>query len=385
MSDDSGQEYFSDGLTEDIITVLSRLRWLFVIARNSTFQFKDSARDIRQIGKDLDVRYVLEGGVRKAGSRVRISAQLIDTSNGRHIWAENYDRELDDVFALQDEVARQISACLAPEIERAEWRGLGDIRRPSLSNWQLHLRGLAHMHEYNREGNIEAKKYFQQVIELEPEFAGAHAGLAYVIYHDINNGDVESREESLHEAERYAQHAITLDDQDAFGNCVLGRLNSIQAKFEDAITEQRIAIRLNPSFALAYHGLGYALLFGGATEESIPYFETAEKLSPHDHNVWAFLSIRAIAHSQLGNHDVAVSLAREGVRKPHAKFWAWVNLLSVLGHTERSGEIEECLRALLRQKPDITVGFVKKNMDYYQDQEKFDYFLDGLCHAGLSE
>jgi TolB-like protein/class 3 adenylate cyclase len=385
MSGDPDQEYFSDGLTEDIITVLSRLRWLFVIARNSTFQFKGSSLDIRQIGKDLDVRYVLEGSVRKAGSRVRISAQLIDTSSGRHIWAENYDRELDDVFALQDDVARQISACLAPEIERAEWRGLSEAQKPNLGSWDQYLRGLSRMHEYSRNGNIQAKEHFQKAIETEPNFASAHAALAYVIYHDINDGYVESREEAMRDAERHARKAITLDDQDSFGHCVLGRIYSIQAQFEDAITESRAAIKLNPSFALAYHSLGYALLFSGETEESIPLFEVAEKLSPHDHNVWAFLSIRAIAFSQLRDHDVAVKLAREAVRKPHAKFWAGVNLLSALGHTDKKAEAQETLKELLRQRPDFGVSFVKQSMAYYRDPVRFGHYLDGLRNAGLPE
>jgi adenylate cyclase len=385
MSGDPEQEYFSDGLTEDIITVLSRLRWLFVISRNSTFRYKGTASDVRQIGRDLEVRYVLEGSVRKAGSRVRITAQLIDTSNDHHLWAENYDRDLEDIFALQDDMARQISACLAPEIERAEWRGLEQVQNPNLSSWDLYLRGLARMHEYSREGNIAARDHFQQAIALEPEFADAHAALAYVIYHDINDGYVDSRSAAMREAEDCARTAMTIDDQDAFGHCVLGRIYSIQARFDDAITELQVAIRLNPSLALAYHGLAYALLFSGDAEQAIPLFETAEKLSPHDHNVWAFLSIRGIAYSQIGDYEAAARVGREAVRKPHAKFWAGVNLLSTLGHTNEKAEMQEVLDELLRQRPDVNIHFVKKSMDYFKESKHLEHFIDGLRSAGLPE
>jgi adenylate cyclase len=384
MSGDPEQEYFADGITEDIITLLSKLRWLLVIARNSTFHYKGAAPDIRQVGQDLGVRYVLEGSVRKAGNRVRVAAQLIDASNGSHIWAENYDRELEDVFALQDDIARQISACLEPEIERAEWRGLADSQSPNLGSWDQYLRGLARMYEYNREGNTAAKNYFQKAIELEPEFGHAHAALAYVIYHDTADGYAPSREQAMRDAEDHAFKAVTADDQDAFAHCVLGRIYSIQRRFDEAISELQIAIKLNPSLALAHHGLGYALFHNGEVEQSIPLFETAEKLSPHDHNVWAFLGVRARAYIQLGDYAAAIRTASEAIRKPHAKFWANVTLVSALGHAGRIKEAQAAVDELMRRKPDFNVSFMRETVTWY-GPENLEHYIDGLRKAGLPD
>jgi len=315
---------------------------------------------------------------------VRVAAQLIDASNGSHLWAENYDRELEDVFALQDDIARQISACLEPEIERAEWRGLAKSQSPNLGSWDQYLRGLARMYEYSREGNIAAKSYFQKAIELEPEFGHAHAALAYVIHHDIADGYVPSREQATRDAEDHALTAVKADDQDAFAHCILGRIYSIQRRFDEAISELQIAIRLNPSLALAHHGLAYALFHSGEVERSVPLFETAEKLSPHDHNVWAFLGVRARAYIQLGDYAAAIRTAREAIRKPHAKFWANVTLVSALGHAGRIKEAQAAVDELLRRKPDFNVPFMRETVTWY-DPENLEHYIEGLRKAGLTE
>ena len=384
MSGDAAQEFFSDGVTENIITALSRFRWLVVIARSSSFSFRGQSKTARQIAQELNVRYVLDGSVRRSDERVRITAQLIDAANDKHIWAEHYDGQLEDIFDLQDDIAHQISACLEPEIERAEWRGLSAVHTPSLSSWDQYLRGLAHMHEYTRDGNIAAKTYFLKAIELEREFAHAHACLAYVMFHDIADGYVQQRTEAMEEAENHARAAVTIDDQDAFAHCVLGRLYSIQGRFDDAISELQASIRLNPSLALAHHGLAFALYYSGEAERSIPLFEAAEQLSPHDHNVWAFLGIRAMAHIQLGDYTAAVRDARQAVRKPHAKYWANVSLVSALGHANMIADAKLALEELMRRKPEISVRFVLETLSW-SDQAQMDHFVAGLRNAGLPE
>ncbi len=206
-----------------------------------------------------------------------------------------------------------------------------------------------------------------------------------MIFHDILDGYVESREQALHDAEGHAHTAVTVDDQDAFAHCILGRLYSIQSRFDEAISELQTAIRLNPSLALAYHGLAYALYYSGEAEQSIPLFETAEKLSPHDHNVWAFLGIRSQAYIQLGDYAAAVRVAKEAVRKPHAKFWANISLVSALGHADEPEEARAALDELLRRKPDLNAQFIRETLGFTKNRAQLEHFIDGLRRVGLPE
>ena len=236
MSDDPEQEYFSDGITEDIITALSKIRWFFVIARNTTFTYKGQAGDVKKVAEELGVRYVLEGSVRKAGSRVRITAQLIDGTTGNHVWAERYDRDLSDVFALQDEMTQTIVAAIEPEFSSAE-RERARLRPPgNLDAWSCYQRGLWHLFRFTEADNSEAENWFQRATELDPGFSGAFMGLATAGYYKVLFGLTNTPEETLASAFAAARTAISLDSKDAMAHWALGR---VYTQMEEA--EARVA------------------------------------------------------------------------------------------------------------------------------------------------
>jgi len=235
ISGDPEQEYFSDGMTEDIITALSRLRWLFVIARNSTFSYKDTAIDIKRVGRELGVRYVLEGSVRKSGQRVRVSAQLIEAETGNHIWAERYDRELADIFDLQDELTEAISAQVDAELAGSEREQAHRKATTDLNAWDLYQRGMWHFYKSSKDDMAEARRLLQLVSERAPEFANAYAGLAIIAVSEIARGFTQDKGVTLEQGLRDAQKAIALDDRDGYNHYALGLVCMILGDRDRAI------------------------------------------------------------------------------------------------------------------------------------------------------
>ena len=385
LSEDPEQEYFSDGITEDIITELSRFRSLIVITRNSSFTYKDRTADVRDIGRDLGVRYVVEGSVRREGKRVRVTAQLIETATGGHIWADRYDRELEGIFSLQDEITRTIAAAIEPELGIVE-RERSRLKAPgSLNAWDWYQRGLWYMYQETKGGNIKALRQFERAIELSPEFAPAYAASAYVLCFDIINGNREHSDESIYEAFQTANKAIALDNKDAMAHVVLGRINTLQCKHEDSIAELETAIELNANFADAYHGLGWALTMSGRPEEAVPQFDTAVRLSPYDPRVSSFLEMRAWALLVMGRYEEAASSARMSVRKPNADLWAYATLSAALGHLDLLDEARTVRQELLKRKPDYSLSFVRRFVYYNKNSAHLKRYIDGLRKAGLPE
>ncbi len=385
LSGDPEQEYFSDGITEDIITELSRFRSLFVIARNSSFTYKDRAANVQDIGRDLGVRYVVEGSVRRAGQRVRVTAQLIETETGRHLWADRYDRQLEDIFSLQDEITRTIAAAIEPELGNVE-RERSRLTTPgSLNAWDWYQRGLWYMYQDTKAGNIEALRHFKQALMLSPEFAPACAASAYVQCFDIINGYKEHSDESIDEAYRTAKKAIALDDKDAMAHVVLGKISLLQCKHDDSIAELETAIKLNPNYADAYHGLGFSLTVSGRPEEAIPQFEKAIQLSPYDARVSSFYEMRAWALLVMGRYEEAAKSARMSVRKPNADLWAYATLSAVLGHLDLLDEVRIAREELLKRKPDFSLSFVRRFVYYNKIPAHLDRYIDGLRSAGLPD
>jgi TolB-like protein/Flp pilus assembly protein TadD len=385
LSGDPEQEYFSDGITEDIITELSRFRSLFVIARHSSFTYKGRTANVQDIGRDLGVRYVVEGSVRRGGKRVRVTAQLIETATGGHLWAERYDRELEDIFSLQDEITRTIAAAIEPELGIVE-RERSRLKAPgSLNAWDWYQRGLRNMYQDTRAGNIEALRQFKQALILNPEFAPAYAASAYVQCFDIINGYKKHSGESIDEVYQTAKKAIALDDKDAKAHVVLGRINLLQCKHEDSIAELETAVKLNPNYADAYNGLGFALTMSGRSEDAIPQFEKAIRLSPYDPRVSSFHEMRAWALLVMGRYEEAAKSARMSVRKPNADLWAYATLSAVLGHLDLLGEARIAREELLKRKPDFSLGFVRQFVYYNKIPAHLERYIDGLRRAGLPE
>ena len=280
LSGDAEQEYFVDGIVEDLITALSGMRWLLVTARNSTFSYKGKSPDVRDVGLELGVRYVLEGSVRKAGNRVRISAQLIDASDGNHIWAQRYDRELADIFDVQDEITLTIAGAIEPELAQIERERARRKPADNLDAWDLSQRGLWHMWQFSEDDNAEARRLFRRAIDIDPRFAAAHANLSYSHYLDSVLAYSDSPQQSFALAETAAKQAIAIDDKDAMAHCALGRALSSQGDYPAAIAELRTALDLNPSFTLAHLGLGVALQFPGQPAQPVLDSAPPPRLAP---------------------------------------------------------------------------------------------------------
>ncbi|MFP6748984.1 MAG: adenylate/guanylate cyclase domain-containing protein, partial [Alphaproteobacteria bacterium] len=280
LSGDREQEFFADGIAEDVITALSRIRQFHVVARNTTFTFKGKSVDIQAVAKDLGVRYVLEGSVRKAGKRVRITAQLIDGGTGNHLWAERYDRELEDVFEVQDDIVRTVIGAMGPELDRAEQERA--IFRPpgNLDAWELHYRGMAQLYKRTVEGNVEARRMFAEAVDRDPNFAAPHAGMSRTYATDHIFG-ISDSDQSL--AVHHGKRAVELDDRDAFTHLALGLAYWLVAKeFDAAIIELEEARRINPSDAQVQHAIGRTMIASGRAGEALPYLQEAVRLSPAD-------------------------------------------------------------------------------------------------------
>jgi len=385
MSGDPEQEYFSDGITEELITDLSRFRSLFVIARNSSFTYKGRAANVQEVGRDLGVRYLVEGSVQRFNDRVRVTAQLIETTSGRHMWVDRYDRELKDIFSLQDEITGAIAGAIEPELGTVE-RERSRIRSPeSLDAWDLYQRGLWFLYQETQPGNTEALRHFERSIELSSDFAPAHASLAYVLCFDVINGYRELSEDVIEDAHRSAEKAISLDERDAMAHVVLGRIQLLRCKHEDAVAELKTALRLNPNLADAHHGLGLALTMSGRPADALPQFQSAIRLSPYDPRAPSFHEMQAWALLVMGRIAEAAESARTAVRKPNADIWAYSTLVAVLGNLADVDEAKTALAELLKRKPDFSVGLVKRLVFYNKVPAHLELYLDGLRKAGLPE
>ncbi len=269
MSGDPEQEYFSDGITEDIITALSKFRWFFVTARNSTFAYKGQSPNIPQVARELGVQYVLEGSVRKAGKRVRITGQLIDALDGNHIWAERYDRELVDILDLQDEITSAITGAVAPEL--AETVRKRSVQKASefLDAWDLHNRAMWHLYRFNQEDAASAMELFERAIAAAPGFAAAHASLAYQQFLNVILGYSDNPAASLEAGLRAAKRAVELDEKDSLGHCMIGRILCMYGQHDASIAAPERALDLNPNSFIVRLSMGMVLAWAGQNEDGL--------------------------------------------------------------------------------------------------------------------
>ncbi len=384
MSGDPDQEYFSDGMTEDIITALSRLRWLFVIARNSTFTYKGRAVDIKQVGRELGVRYVLEGSVRKAGSRIRVTAQLIEAETGNHVWAERYDRELADIFDLQDELTEAISAQVDTELAGSERQQAHIKTINDLGAWELYQRGMWHYYKNTKEELAEARRLFDLALERAPEFANAYAALAAVAYANAIRGYAVDPAANLEQGLRHAERAVASDDREWFCHYVLGRISMLTGESDRSIRAMEKCIELNPSSAQSYYALGYALFWFGRAEEAVPYVTRAIRLSPNDPYIWAFYHMRGTVHAHTDEYVSAIDDLKSAVQAKGDEVWP--HLVLVLSYISL-GKNEEAQRAYNRAveiKPDLSTTFFWSVSDTLHPPYA-EKMLDALRKAGMPE
>jgi adenylate cyclase len=386
MSGDPEQEFFADGMAEEIITALSRYRWFFVIARNSSFTYKGRAVDVTQVAMELGVRYVLEGSVRKAGNRVRVTAQLIDATTGNHIWAERYDRELDDIFALQDEITETIVTSIEPELGAVERERARRKPPENLDAWGLYQRGLWLFYaDPARDSMTEAKRLFQRACDLDPGFAAAHAELAYTHVAEIVRGLTDDQKASLDAAADAAERAVALDPRDPAARVALGRVLIFRNLHERAIAEMEAALALNASFDRGHYGLGMALLYGGRPEESISQFEWAIRLSPRSPLLWAYWMMLGLAYINLENYEGALASFEKAIQEPNAAFMVFIHAASTLAHLGQIDEARALLAEAKTRKPGFSIDTVRSAADQFGPHSGVVRIIDGLRKAGLSE
>ncbi len=386
LSGDPEQEFFADGMAEDIITGLSRCRWFFVIARNSSFTYKGRAIDVKRVSRELGVRYVVEGSVRKAGNRVRVTAQLIDAVGGHNIWAERYDRELDDIFALQDEITETIVAAIEPELGAVERERA--VRKPpdNLDAWDSYQRGLWHFYgDWTRDGVAEAKRLLRRACDLDPEFAAAYAELAFAYVAEIIRGFTDDPEASLEQAAAAAKKAVALDARDPAARCAQGRVLIYRHAYQRAIEEVEAALDLNVSSDRAYYCLGLALLYGGRPQESIPQLERAIRLNPRSPMLWAYLSNLGRAYFKLERYEEALELFERAIQQPNVTYLPFAHTAATLGHLGRIDEARAMLVELKKRKADFSADTVKSTVGAYGRHSGTEQIIDGLRKAGLSE
>jgi TolB-like protein len=384
MSGDPEQEYFADGIAEDIITGLSRNRGVFVIARNSTFTYKGAAVDARQVARELGVRYVLEGSVRKAGSRVRITAQLVDAATGNHVWAERYDRELEDIFAVQDEITQNIAAAIGPELVSAEIQRARRKNPSSLDAWDCTMRATWHFARVTREDMEEARRLALRAIELDPGAGPAFSVLAITHVRDAVNGWSESPPQSILEAYEAARKAVALDDRDANAHRALGLANLFLRRFEDAFSSLETAIDLDPNNAAAHGALAGVLALAGRRDEAVERVATAMRLSPRDPFKYLWLLWRGKAEFAAEHHDEAAEWARKSLQI-NPDFPGGHRLLaSIYGQTGRIDEARAALDQYLRLVPGQTVETLRTQVPFKRPED-MERYLDGLRKAGMPE
>jgi len=385
IGDDKDQEYFSDGITEDIITALARNRSLLVIARNSTFAFRGLAGDVRRIGGDLGAGYLLQGSVRRLGSRVRITAQLVETEDGRNIWAEQYERPLQDLFAVQDEITATIVARLEPEVADEE-RSRADRKPPQTFNaWDFFRLGTSHFYKSTADDNREAQRLLRRAIELDPSLAAAHGFLSYSIVLSMIYFDTEPEDALLDEAVQIAKRGVALDDRDATIRFMYGRALLARKAYGEALSELEAAIALNPNLAVAYCGLGDSLAYDGRVNEAVPYFERALALSPHDPLRWAFYAYGALAYLFAGEFEAAEDWAHKATRVPNCHYWGYAHRVAALGYLQRSDERKAALQDLLKLKPDFTCRLAQQHLFYLRDLRQLTGYIEGLRRSGVPE
>jgi len=381
MSGDPEQEYFSDGISEDIITALSKLRWFFVIARNSSFIYKGRAVHMKQIAEELGVGYVVEGSVRKGGDRVRITAQLNDVATGSHIWAERYDRGLADVFAVQDEITEAIVAAIEPQLYAAE--DFRARRKPpdSMDAWDLVMRALSHYWRVTRQANLVAQALLEKAIAIDPNYGQALGLLAASYTFSAHMGWADTAIVGPI-AERAALAAIMADSEDPWAHLALGIVYLFARRFDDALAELELALRLNPNFSLAQGYYGLALSYCGRWEEGDLAARRALRLSPRDPLSAIYYGIAAYAQFLGRNYDEAMRLAREGIRQRGDFVGAHRVLTAAAGMAGHNDISTAQLQELRRAQPNISLAWVAKYMPIKQEADR-EHYLEGFRRAGL--
>jgi len=381
MSGDPDQEYFSDGISEDIITALSKLRWFFVIARNSSFTYKGKAVHMKQIAEELGVGYVVEGSVRKGGEFLRITAQLNDVATGSHIWAERYDRAIADVFAVQDEITEAIVAAIEPQLYAAE--NFRAQRKPpdSMDAWDLVMRALSHYWRVTRQDNVVAQALLEKATAIDPNYGQALGVLAASQTFSAHMGWADMAAVAPI-AERAALAAIHADSEDPWAHYALGNVCLFTRRFDDSLAEFELALRLNPNFSLAQGYYGLALSYCGRCEEADLAARRALRLSPRDPFSAIYCGIAAYSQFVGHHYDEAMRLAREAIRQRVDFVGGHRVLTAAAGMAGQEDVAKAALVELRRAQPNISLDWLANQMPFKYEADRTHY-LEGFRRAGM--
>jgi TolB-like protein/Flp pilus assembly protein TadD len=381
MSGDPEQEYFGDGIAEDIITALSKLRGFFVIARNSTFAYKGKSPDIRQIARELGVRYVLEGSVRKGGDRLRVTGQLIDATSGNHIWAERYDRPTAEIFALQDEITASVVVAIEPQIYAAEGLRLRSKSPESLDAWGCVVRAMPYIWTWVIQDEDTGINLLKRAIELDPGYARARSLLAWAFATRVVSGKLEF-EQGIFDALTLAQRAIDLDPDDPWAHFAAGYVYAFSRRLGPAVEELNEALQRNPNFAFARTILACAYGYAGLSEDGVGQLELARRLSPRDYTQAASLSIEGLCHFVAGRYAEAVTAERRAVQIRPDFGTAWRTLTAAAGLADELEQARMGLVQCKRLQPNLSIDWVEKYHPLIRPDDRAKY-IEGLRRAGL--
>jgi adenylate cyclase len=382
FSDNPEQEFFADGITEDIISLLAGWRAFPVIARASTLAYKGKTVDVKKVGEELGVRYVLEGSIRKSGRRVRVTAQLIRTDSGHHLFAERYDRDLTDLFELQDEIVNAIAGRIEPELLKFERERIAEQPQRNEDAYDLYQRGVWHHYRHTKADNIEAQNYFRSALAIDPQYPQAMAALSLALCNAAYLTWAEDPEANYTESYELGERAVALDPRYPAARFALGLVCAWTGRPDLSMAEYREAVRLNPSYAPAHVMLGHWLAYSGKAEEALPLIEKGIRLSPSDPRLFMWLPALSCAHYQLRHYEQAVEAGRRSWtlnrRWPLGLTHAAVGLAQL-------GLIEEAQAALADLRGlDPNLSFIRTTMQrLYQDQAGIDHLLEGLRKAGF--
>lgn len=382
MSNDPDQEYFADGIAEDILTRLAMWRWMPVIGRNSSFAYRGKSVDLKRVGTELGARYILEGSVRKSGNRVRITGQLIDTETGHHVWAQKYDRVLDDIFALQDEITEAIVAALEPAVGHAERTRVMQKGTQNLDAWELYQRGVWCFSKLTKESLQEAYKLCLEAAERDPQFAEPLGFAARIKGYEVHSGWADPA--AYREAHRLAVAARDRDPVDPYPLAVLATLCGVLGMYDSALQAAMTSVELNPSNPPGRYSLGYVNFVLGKPEVSVAEIETALRLSPNDINIPMWSSTLAGAYGLLGNHEKSLELSKFIVERVPTYLPSYRNQAIALGNLGRIEEGRNTLNKLLEGDPSFCISRIRLSVNFKFDSD-FEQFVAGLRKLGCNE
>lgn len=384
MSSDPEQDYFSDGITEELTTALSKNTLFFVTARNSAFTYKGKPVNVKQVARELGVRYILEGSVRKAGDRVRISAQFIDAVTGNHVWAERFDRPLLDVFAVQDEITREIAGAIGSEFVMAEEDRASRLTADSLSAWELVVRARGHYWKMTKEDVRKGRLRCEEAIEKTPGDSRGYSVAALAHTADAVFGWSESRDRSVSEARRLSEKAVSLNPNDEWAHCSEAYALYMSREFEPAIRAAEEAIRINPNFATAEVVLGFILAMAGRSDEASEHIHSAMRLSPRDPMMFGNYVAMSLAEFVRGDYGAAADWARKAIQANRAYPGSYRILAACCGHSGELNDAKNAIHSLRQYMPFASIEGTKRQIPFKNDADSMRY-LDGLRKAGLPE